>query len=53
MKTLILQFFTWWNGATLNTLWWSSRHGTRVGEAPLTTSRRNQLNLFVAPTPEP
>ncbi|EAU43871.1 NADH:ubiquinone oxidoreductase subunit NDUFA12 [Salipiger bermudensis] len=28
----LLKLVTWWNGATLNTLWWSSRHGTRVGE---------------------
>ncbi|PYE86024.1 NADH:ubiquinone oxidoreductase subunit NDUFA12 [Pseudoroseicyclus aestuarii] len=23
---------TWWNGSTLNTQFWSWRHGTRVGE---------------------
>ncbi|MBY6003643.1 NADH:ubiquinone oxidoreductase subunit NDUFA12 [Salipiger bermudensis] len=28
----LLKLVTWWNGATLNTLWWSSRNGTRVGE---------------------
>ena len=28
----MLQAVTWWNGATLNTLLWSSRHGTKVGE---------------------
>ncbi len=28
----LLKTVTWWNGATLNTLLWSNRHGTRVGE---------------------
>jgi len=26
------KIFTWWNGATIGTLLWSRRHGTRVGE---------------------
>ncbi|APX21813.1 MAG: NADH:ubiquinone oxidoreductase subunit NDUFA12 [Rhodobacteraceae bacterium] len=28
----LLKAVTWWNGATLNTMIWSNRHGTRVGE---------------------
>jgi NADH:ubiquinone oxidoreductase subunit len=32
VKDFIVRFFTWWNGATLNTLVWSSRHGELVGE---------------------
>lgn len=32
LKDYIVRFFTWWNGATLNTLVWSSRHGELVGE---------------------
>ena len=28
----LLKAVTWWNGATLNTLIWSRRHGQRVGE---------------------
>ncbi|MEQ5871069.1 NADH:ubiquinone oxidoreductase subunit NDUFA12 [Sagittula sp. NFXS13] len=31
VKTL-LRAVTWWNGATLNTLLWTKRHGTKVGE---------------------
>jgi len=31
MKTFFLRFFTWWNGATLNTLWHTRRHGELVG----------------------
>ena len=31
-KEFLLRFFTWWNGATLNTLVWSARHGELVGE---------------------
>ena len=31
-KEFVLRFFTWWNGATLNTLMWSARHGELVGE---------------------
>ena len=31
-KTHLLQFFTWWNGQTLNTKLWTARHGERVGE---------------------
>jgi NADH:ubiquinone oxidoreductase subunit len=26
------KIFTWWNGATIGTLLWSRRNGTRVGE---------------------
>jgi NADH:ubiquinone oxidoreductase subunit len=32
LKDFIVRFFTWWNGATLNTLAWSARHGELVGE---------------------
>ena len=32
MKRFLLQFFTWWNGATLGTLLWSRRFGELVGE---------------------
>jgi NADH:ubiquinone oxidoreductase subunit len=31
MKLFLLRFFTWWNGATLNTLWHTRRHGELVG----------------------
>ena len=31
MKQFLLRFFTWWNGATLNTLFYTSRHGELVG----------------------
>lgn len=27
----LLRFFTWWNGATLNTLYYTRRHGVEVG----------------------
>ena len=32
MKDFLLQFFTWWNGQTLNTRFHTWRHGTKVGE---------------------
>ena len=32
MKHFLLRFFTWWNGATLNTLWHTRRHGELVGQ---------------------
>ncbi|HYA72563.1 MAG TPA: NADH:ubiquinone oxidoreductase subunit NDUFA12 [Roseiarcus sp.] len=32
MKQFLLRFFTWWNGATLNTLWHTRRHGEFVGQ---------------------
>jgi NADH:ubiquinone oxidoreductase subunit len=32
LKEFVLRFFTWWNGATLNTLAWSARHGELIGE---------------------
>ena len=32
MKLFFLRFFTWWNGATLNTLWHTRRHGELVGQ---------------------
>jgi NADH:ubiquinone oxidoreductase subunit len=32
VKDFIVRFFTWWNGATLNTMLWSARHGELVGE---------------------
>ena len=31
MIQFLLRFFTWWNGATLNTLWHTRRHGEFVG----------------------
>ena len=31
MKEFWLRFFTWWNGATLNTLFHTRRHGELVG----------------------
>lgn len=32
MKTFLLQFFTWWSGATLGTRFHTWRHGEFVGE---------------------
>ena len=32
MKTFLTQFFTWWNGQSLNTRFHTWRHGTKVGE---------------------
>ena len=32
MKTFLLRFFTWWNGATFGTLLWTALHGELVGE---------------------
>ena len=32
IKLFLLHFFTWWNGASLNTRFYTSRHGERVGE---------------------
>ena len=32
MKLFFLRFFTWLNGASLNTLFYTSRHGEKVGE---------------------
>ncbi len=29
---LLTQFFTWWNGQTLGTRWFTARHGKPVGE---------------------
>jgi NADH:ubiquinone oxidoreductase subunit len=31
LKQFLLRFFTWWNGATLNTLFHTHRHGELVG----------------------
>jgi NADH:ubiquinone oxidoreductase subunit len=31
MKQFLLQFFTWWNGQTLNTRFYTWRHGELVG----------------------
>lgn len=28
----VMQAVTWWNGATLNTILWTRRHGEKVGE---------------------
>ena len=32
MKNLLIQIFTWWNGATIGTRFHTSRKGERVGE---------------------
>lgn len=32
MKQFLLQLFTWWNGQTLGTRFWTWRHGEFVGE---------------------
>ncbi len=32
MKTFLLELFTWWNGQTMGTRWFTRRHGVRVGE---------------------
>ena len=32
MKTFLLRFFTWWNGATFGTLLWTRWRGQYVGE---------------------
>jgi NADH:ubiquinone oxidoreductase subunit len=32
MKQFLLQFFTWWNGQTLGTRFWTWRRGNFVGE---------------------
>lgn len=32
MMNLLLQIFTWWNGATMGTRVYTARHGVRVGE---------------------
>ena len=32
LKLFLLRYFTWWNGATLNTLFHTHRHGEFVGE---------------------
>ena len=31
MKNLLLQLFTWWNGQTMGTRWFTARHGEKVG----------------------
>ncbi len=31
MKLFLLRLFSWWNGATLNTLFYTRRHGELVG----------------------
>lgn len=35
MKQLLLQIFTWWNGQTIGTRFFTWRKGTRVGEDEL------------------
>lgn len=35
MKNLLLQIFTWWNGQTMGTRFFTWRHGKRVGEDEL------------------
>jgi NADH:ubiquinone oxidoreductase subunit len=35
MKSFLLHFFTWWNGATLGTYLWTWRKGEPVGEDQL------------------
>ena len=43
MKTLILQFFTWWNGSTWGTRFHIWRHGEKVGtDASGNTYYRNR-----------
>lgn len=32
IKTTLARIFTWWNGQTLGTQLWTSRHGQKVGE---------------------
>jgi NADH:ubiquinone oxidoreductase subunit len=32
MKNFLLQLFTWWNGQTMGTRWFTARHGEFVGE---------------------
>ncbi|MBW9088017.1 NADH:ubiquinone oxidoreductase subunit NDUFA12 [Rhizobium wenxiniae] len=32
MKALLLQLFTWWNGQTIGTRFFTWRHGKKVGE---------------------
>ncbi len=32
MKTFLLRFFTWWNGQTLGTQWWTRLYGEFVGD---------------------
>jgi NADH:ubiquinone oxidoreductase subunit len=32
MKTFLVRFFTWWNGQTFGTQWWTKRHGEFVGD---------------------
>ena len=32
MKQFLLKFFTWWNGQTFGTQFWTSRYGELVGE---------------------
>jgi NADH:ubiquinone oxidoreductase subunit len=33
MKTFLLRLFTWWNGLTFGTQWWTWLYGEFVGEA--------------------
>jgi NADH:ubiquinone oxidoreductase subunit len=32
MKTFLLRLFTWWNGQTVGTQWWTYRYGEFVGK---------------------
>jgi NADH:ubiquinone oxidoreductase subunit len=32
MKTFLLRIFTWWNGQTVGTQWWTYRYGEFVGK---------------------
>jgi len=32
MKTFLLRVFTWWNGQTFGTQWWTWLYGEYVGE---------------------
>ena len=32
MKDTLLRIFTWWQGSTVGTNWYTRRHGTAVGE---------------------
>ncbi|MEO8668030.1 MAG: NADH:ubiquinone oxidoreductase subunit NDUFA12 [Bauldia sp.] len=44
MKTFLLQFFTWWNGQTLGTRFWTWRKGEAVGADELGNRYYRQKN---------
>lgn len=35
MKRFLLRFFTWWQDQTFGTMWFTARHGEKVGEDEL------------------